>query len=69
MYPRPAASPTAMVRNTTAISFELPGILLNLTSANAPAIENALATLLPTRMITIATTAGRIVSAMAKSFV
>mgnify|MGYP000311257246 CR=1 FL=1 len=45
-YPRPQARPAAIVKNTIEISLALPGALLNLTSANAPAIENALATLL-----------------------
>ena len=57
-YPSQQASPAAMVKNTTAISFALPGALLKRTSANAPAIENALATLLPINKITTDTIAG-----------
>ena len=67
-YPSPHASPAAMVKNTMEISFALPGALLNLTSAKAPAMENALATLLPTRRITTATTAGRIARPIMKFF-
>lgn len=43
------------------MSFESPGVLLNLTKENAPANENALAMLLPTNIIITVTTAGRII--------
>ena len=57
--PSPQARPDAIEKNTIDISLALPGADLNLTSANAPAIENALATLLPTSRITAATIAGK----------
>ena len=57
--PSPHARPVAIAKNTTDISLALPGAERNLTKAKAPAIENALATLLPTRRITDATIAGK----------
>ena len=66
IYPSPVARPTAIEKKTLVISFESPGTLLNLISANAPAMENALATLLPTSIITTDTTAGKITSVIAK---
>ena len=57
--PSPHARPDAIAKNTTDISLALPGAERNLTKAKAPAIENALATLLPTRRITAATIAGK----------
>lgn len=60
-YPSPQLSPTAIARKTKEISFESPGALRNLTKVKAPAIENALATLLPINKITTDTIAGRII--------
>ncbi len=66
--PIPQAKPVAMAKNTFTISFELPGTLLNRTSANTPPSEIALATSEPINIITAHTHTGRITSANAKLY-
>ncbi len=64
--PIPTDNPTAIAKNTQEISLESPGRLRKRTKEKTPAIENALATFVPTNTITTETIQGKRASVIVK---